>query len=103
MRLSLSTLAAAISIFATTAPIPSMSWAASTHLAITVPDMECESCAAALIANMRQDGAVNGVTADIEHRVLHVSLREGARLSPERIERIVHASGYTPGRIALER
>lgn len=69
---------------------------AAQNVTVSVPDMECESCSQTLIKNFEKNPAIAHVRADLDTRVLTLTLKEGAKLEKASIQAIVRESGFTP-------
>jgi copper chaperone CopZ len=70
-------------------------FAAGEHYSVHVPDMTCESCAAALTTNFGKRAEVATVEADIPTQMLNIQLKPDAELSEATVREVVEASGFT--------
>lgn len=70
-----------------------------TYTAITIPEMDCPSCAKEIVSHLQQVPGVGSVQVRVQDRVVFVLPQQGRTPSPRTLWENVEKAGYRPSRL----
>lgn len=77
--------------------IPALSFAET--IRISVPEMECDHCSGAVEARLKLEKEIEKVETDAKARVVTVVLKDGEKLSDEKLRELVKDAGFSSDKI----
>jgi Cu+-exporting ATPase len=66
---------------------------------ITIPDMDCPTCAKSVVGHLKQVAGVANVQVDLKATVAIVMAQPGRRASPRALWEAVEKAGHQPSRL----
>lgn len=80
--------------------ILSVSSFAAETITVQVNGMVCDFCARALEKTFSKQESVSGIDVDLTAKIITISLKDGASLDNEAIEKLVTNAGYNVAKIS---